>query len=121
MTVFNTRLGWWIENPSRRRRRLEKVDWASWSAESPSFGGLILKELTGQTDSVSQWVHLSDGGHFENLAAYELIRRRCRYIVISDAGCDPTLAFEDLANLIRKCRTDFGIRIEIDTMPIAKE
>ena len=63
----------------------------SWSAESPSFGGLILKELTGQTDSVGHWVHLSDGGHFENLAAYELIRRRCRYLVISDAGCDPNL------------------------------
>lgn len=121
MTVFNTRLGWWIENPSRPYRSLEKAGSASWSAESPSFGGLILKELTGQTDSVGQWIHLSDGGHFENLAAYELIRRRCRYIVISDAGCDPTLAFEDLANLIRKIRTDFGIRIEIDTAPIARK
>jgi hypothetical protein len=121
MTIFNTRLGWWIENPSRPFRSLEKAASARWSAESPSFGGLILKELTGQTDSVGQWVHLSDGGHFENLAAYELIRRRCRYIVISDGGCDPTLAFEDLANLIRKCRTDFGIRIEIDTAPIQKK
>jgi hypothetical protein len=121
MTVFNTRLGWWIENPSRGGRRLKRGTSAQWSAESPSFGGLILKELAGQTDSVGRWVHLSDGGHFENLAAYELIRRRCRYIVISDGGCDPTLAFEDLANLIRKCRTDFGIRIEVETSQIQKK
>jgi hypothetical protein len=120
MTVFNTRLGWWIENPSRPRRSWEKDASAQWAAESPSFGGLILKELSGQTDSVGRWVHLSDGGHFENLAAYELIRRRCRYIVISDGGCDPNFQCEDLANLIRKCRTDFGIRIEIDTAPIQK-
>ena len=121
MTVFNTRLGWWIENPSRPRRSWEKDASAQWAAESPSFGGLILKELSGQTDSVGRWVHLSDGGHFENLAAYELIRRRCRYVVVSDGGCDPGLEFEDLANLIRKCRTDFGIRIEIDTAPIQKK
>jgi hypothetical protein len=121
MTVFNTRLGWWIENPSRPRRRWETTESAQWAAESPSFGGLIVKELTGQTDSIGRWVHLSDGGHFENLAAYELIRRRCRYVVVSDAGCDPGLEFEDLANLIRKCRTDFGIRIEIDTAPIQKQ
>jgi hypothetical protein len=120
MTVLNTRLGWWIENPSRPLGRWETAESAKWAAESPMFGGLILKELTGQTDSVGNWVHLSDGGHFENLGAYELIRRRCRYIVVSDGGCDPNLEFEDLANLIRKCRTDFGIRIEIDTAPIKK-
>jgi GNAT superfamily N-acetyltransferase len=121
MTVFNTRLGWWIENPSRPLWSLELPQNTHWSAESPSFGGLILKELLGRTDASGHWVHLSDGGHFENLAVYELIRRRCRFIVVSDAGCDPALAFEDLANLIRKCRTDFGIRIEIDTAPILRQ
>ena len=34
-------------------------------------------------------IHLSDGGHFENLALYELIRRHCRYILVSDCGADP--------------------------------
>jgi hypothetical protein len=118
MTVFNTRLGWWIENPARPLTKREDPGASRWAAESPSFGGLILKELLGQTDADGYWIHLSDGGHFENLGAYELIRRRCRYIVISDAGADPGFAFEDLANLIRKCRVDFGIRIEIDTGPI---
>ena len=35
-----------------------------------------------------------------------------------DNGADPKYQFEDLGNLIRKVRVDFGIRIDIDTMPI---
>ncbi len=57
--------------------------------------------------------YLSDGGHFENTACYELIRRRVPMIFCSDAGQDPNYQFEDLANLVRKARTDFGAEIEI--------
>ena len=57
---------------------------------------------------------VSDGGHFENLAAYELVRRRCRVIIISDAECDPQLTFEGLGTLIRMCEVDFGATITID-------
>ena len=66
-------------------------------------------------------MYLSDGGHFENLGAYELVRRRCRYIVVCDAGADPGLSFWDLGSLVRKCRQDFGIRIEIDISPLLKK
>jgi hypothetical protein len=57
--------------------------------------------------------YLSDGGHFENTACYELIRRRVPFIICSDAGQDPNYEFEDLANLVRKARTDFGAEIQI--------
>ena len=30
------------------------------------------------TTDERKWVYLSDGGHFENLGVYELVRRRCR-------------------------------------------
>ncbi|HYC79196.1 MAG TPA: hypothetical protein VEI02_16375 [Planctomycetota bacterium] len=56
--------------------------------------------------------YLSDGGHFENMGAYELLRRRLRRIVIVDAEQDGAYAFEGLANLVRKARLDFGARIE---------
>lgn len=56
--------------------------------------------------------HLSDGGFFENLGAYELIRRRLRRIVIVDAGADPEFTFEDLAEMIRKVRIDFDATVE---------
>ena len=55
----------------------------------------------------------SRGIHFENLAAYELVKRRCKYVVVCDAGQDEHHVFEDLGNLVRKVRIDLGIRIEI--------
>jgi hypothetical protein len=61
---------------------------------------------------------VSDGGHFENLAAYELVRRRCRVIVVSDGECDDALTFSGLGTLIRMCEVDFGARISIDVSAI---
>jgi hypothetical protein len=57
--------------------------------------------------------YLSDGGHFENTACYELIRRRVPFIICSDAGQDKDYQFGDLADLVRKARIDFGAEIEI--------
>ena len=44
---------------------------------------------------------------------YELVRRRCRYIIACDGGSDANFSFENLGNAIEKCRTDFGIDIDI--------
>jgi hypothetical protein len=110
MTVFNVRLGWWLQNPSR----LEQ-----WRHMGPRWGILyLLSELFGMADESKKYVYLSDGGHFENLGIYELVRRRCRFIVASDAGMDPAFEFEDLGNAIRKCQVDLGVTIDIDTRPI---
>ena len=57
---------------------------------------------------------LSDGGHFENLGIYELIRRKLRLIVACDAGSDPKYEFGDLANTLEKIRADFGVHIEFE-------
>ena len=120
MTVFNARLGWWIENPDRTHWRGRDPDGTAmpWRAQSPNFGYLLVKEFLGRTDAKGDYVHLSDGGHFENMGVYELVRRRCRFIVCCDAGTDLTDASENLANLIRLVRTDFGIRLKIDTTPL---
>lgn len=56
--------------------------------------------------------YLSDGGHFENTAAYELVRRRVPFIVVCDCGCDPKYQFDDLAALTRIVRVDFAAEIE---------
>ncbi len=110
MTVFNIRLGWWLGNPCHKR---------GWRSDNPLFGlGCLLSELLGMTNADRRYVYLSDGGHFENLGIYELVRRRCRVIIASDAACDGEYAFGDLANAIDKCRTDFGIDISIDVEPI---
>ena len=41
-----------------------------------------------------------------------MIRRRCHFIVVSDAGCDPKCSLEDLGNLVRKVSVDFGVKID---------
>jgi hypothetical protein len=112
MTVLNLRLGWWIENPNVG---------PNWCGREPTFGTLLLREFVGLTNESYKYVHLSDGGHFENLGAYELIRRRCRFIVAIDAAEDPDDASENLANLVRLCRIDFGVLIDIDTSPLRKD
>jgi hypothetical protein len=110
MTVFNVRLGWWLQNPRYRN---------VWRSEGPRWGIMyLLSELAGMTDESSEYVYVSDGGHFENLGIYELVRRRCRFIVVCDAGCDPGFEFEDLGNAIRKCQVDLGVSIDIDTRTI---
>lgn len=55
--------------------------------------------------------YLSDGGAFENMGGYELIRRRLPMIVIVDGEEDPDYTTEGLANLVRKARMDFGAEI----------
>jgi hypothetical protein len=103
LMLFNVRLGWWLGNPRMR--------W--FPKEGPTFSLTpALKELAGATTDKGKWIYLSDGGHFENLGLYEMIRRRCRLIVVSDAGCDPKFTFEDLGNAARKVFIDFGVSIE---------
>ncbi len=106
MTIFNVRLGWWLRNPR----------WPTVWTDPRTGLSLreLLSELLGMTTDDRAWVYLSDGGHFENLGVYELIRRRCRFIIVSDAGQDGAVTFEDLGNLIEKCRSDFGVDIVID-------
>ena len=60
----------------------------------------------------NDYVYLSDGGHFENLGIYEMVRRRCRYIISVDAGADPNYTFADLGNAVRKIAIDLGITIQ---------
>ena len=68
-----------------------------------------------------EWQYLSDGGHFENTALYELLRpeRKCRLIVVCDNGADPNYEFGDLAGLIRLVRIDYRLNIELDEQVIA--
>jgi hypothetical protein len=107
LALFNVRLGRWCGNPL--------ADEAVWRESSPAFGlSYMLKELAGDTSETQDWLNLSDGGHFENLALYELVRRRCRYVVVVDAAQDEGYAFGDLANAQRKIRADLGIDIDID-------
>lgn len=113
LTLLNARLGRWLPNPARRD------DESRWQRNSPPFGAFwYLSELLGVTNERSRWVYASDGGHFENTAIYELVRRRCALVVCVDAGADPHRTFGDLGNAVSKCRIDFGVDIHVDIAPL---
>ena len=80
--------------------------------------GALLKEALGSVNETSRWVNVSDGGHIENLAAIELLRRRCKYIIIGDGEADQGHTFNGLATLIRTARIDLGIQIKINVDPL---
>jgi hypothetical protein len=108
LTILNVRLGSWLGNPGPAGRN-------TYDSGNPRTNlEPLLWELTGKTNDSCPLVYLSDGGHFENLGLYEMILRRCRFIVVSDGGCDPKYTFEDLGNAIRKVRTDLGVPIDMD-------
>jgi hypothetical protein len=110
LTLFNIRLGWWLGNPGPVGQKVYRM------SHPGSNLAPMIAEATGRTNDSYDWVYLSDGGHFENLGLYEMVLRRCHYIVLSDAGADPQFAFEDLGNAIRKIRTDLGVPIDIEHM-----
>ncbi len=105
LTALGLRLGLWLAHPDADRR-----------GRAPGY--LFLQELLGLSHATGPWVYLSDGAHFENLALYELVRRHCRFILLSDCGADPERAFDDFGNAVRRVREDFGIEIKIDVSPL---
>ncbi|GLR84413.1 hypothetical protein [Bradyrhizobium iriomotense] len=108
LALFNVRLGWWLGNPGPEGEQ-------SYKTEGPAVAiKPLVGEAFGLTTDDRPYVYLSDGGHFENLGLYEMVRRRCRFIVVVDAGCDPGFTFEDLGNAVRKIYIDLGIRIDFD-------
>ncbi len=108
MTLFNARLGCWLGNPGAAGER-------TWKRAGPTSAiSSLVREAFGLTNNSSEWVYLSDGGHFENLALYEIVRRRCRYVMVLDGGCDPDFTYGDLGNALRKIRIDLKIPIDFD-------
>lgn len=104
MALLNIRLGIWTLNPRMAPRR--------W--RFPAWYQLMLREMLGVgLAETKTHVHLADGGHFENLGVYELLRRRCRYIIVSDAGADPDCTLADLGKAVQRARADFAVEVDI--------
>ncbi len=105
LTLLNVRLGYWLPRPGRKGK-ITKLD-------SPGPVQLV-REMLGAVHEKSRFVHISDGGHIENLATYELLRRQCKFIVCVDAGMEPGMECADLMRLQRYALIDFGIAMQFD-------
>ena len=110
--MLNVRLNYWMPNP---RYAVPRSPNALPRSPLHRVGPLyLMRELFGWLDNKSISINLSDGGHFENLALYELLRRECRLIVCGDGEADPHLRFNGLAEALRMAQTDFGIIVKME-------
>ncbi|MES3106895.1 patatin-like phospholipase family protein [Sphingomonas aurantiaca] len=135
LSLLNVRLGYWLRRSSRVVGGRRSNSGAAPDAYGPAAGEntaeavpakkrrspwrppalpYLLRELAGCIDERSEFLSLSDGGHMENLGVYELLRRRCKYIVAVDGEQDTAMTFHAVANLQRLAAIDLGIRIDLD-------
>ncbi|MGH7154472.1 MAG: patatin-like phospholipase family protein [Acetobacteraceae bacterium] len=109
MTLFNVRLGAWLPNPAVVDRE-EDLN----LARPPRSLASMIGDLLGESGDEARAIYLSDGGHFDNLGLYEMLRRRCRLILAIDAGEDATCNFADLGDTLRKAAIDMQITVSFD-------
>ena len=121
MAFLSLRLGYWLR-------------WTEKQVKSTKFGNHIhpgltqlskrlLSEVSNRPDKsrlgepnlyTPEYIELSDGGHFDNLGLYEMIRRECRVMVVCDGGHDPEHSYDAFSVLIRRVSEDFGAKIDFD-------
>lgn len=104
MTLLNVRIGTWIRNPKDDQRK--RIPWRP-------LVWFWLKELFGMASAEDRFIYLTDGGHFDNSAIYELLKRRCKYILAIDASSD----INNLATVSRLARIDLGVQMDVNLEP----
>ena len=108
----NYGLGYWLPNPRR-------VAGGEAPRKRPGPRHVLL-EAFGLINANRRYVNVSDGGHFENLGVYELLRRQCRLIVAIDGEEDMQGQFNGLVTLMRIARIDLGVSITADLTALRK-
>jgi hypothetical protein len=101
LALLNVRLGYWLRKPAAN----------PWLSGPPGLR-CLLREMLGSMDERLPWLNVSDGGHIENLGVYELLRRRCKFIIAIDGEHDPKMTFHALTTLQRLAAIDLGVQID---------
>jgi Patatin-like phospholipase len=106
LALLNLRLGYWLRNPLSQDMGVNQF--------------YLLREIFSRLRPQGKWLYLTDGGHIENLGAYQLLKRRSKLIIVIDAEADPYMTFGALVKLERYARIDLGVRINLNWDTIAK-
>jgi hypothetical protein len=112
LSFLGLNLGYWARNPKKLAPG-EKPKFPMPNLMRPGLANISGRNL----NEAGNYVQLSDGGHFENLAVYELIRRNVAFMWVSDAGQDEGFTFEDLSSAIERVRVDFGVNVRFREEP----
>ena len=105
MSFLNMRLGVWVANPRLGTGFLNRV---------PTFARpMFLQGILGQGhERNSAFVELADGGNFDNMGLYELMRRKLGLILVVDGEADSSMALPGLVSVVRRVYEDFGAWVE---------
>lgn len=102
IAALNLRLGVWMPNPLYRRGRRPGTQMLS-----------MFKEILGRFELSDPNLYVTDGGHWENLALVELIRRRSRRIISVDASGDQPYSFSTLTEAIELALLECGATVTV--------
>ncbi|MBS4004961.1 MAG: patatin-like phospholipase family protein [Afipia sp.] len=108
LMLLNLRLGLWVGRPNKReaKGRIQMPNHFN-----PGFRyGMTLSGFR----SDSSFIELSDGGHFDNLGIYELIRRKVSIIVTLDGEQDAPSSMPALYSVVQRVAEDFNVRINLE-------
>jgi hypothetical protein len=110
-TLFDVRNGRWTGSPRRAD---------TWNKLGPLLGPFYaLRRGFTSMSGPPAYVRPVPAGEFDKLGLVELVKRRCRFIILCDSSADPNISFEALAGSLRRCRAE-GAEVEIDTGPLGR-
>jgi hypothetical protein len=114
MSLLNLRLGYWAARPRPVIKGAMPRSPNHIYPGTYSFGNAMgLPGMGMGFNEHRKFMQLSDGGHFENTALYELIRRKVKIAIVCDGGADKEFSFSDMQTTVRRVEEDFGAEIEI--------
>jgi hypothetical protein len=117
LAVTGLRLGTWLPNPAFVERWNEAGrddDWTRPGLPSLRRMTYLVREVIGSHRHTDRLLHVSDGGHYENLGLVEALRRRCTEIYCIDASGDKPPTAETFAQAVSLAYTELGVRIVLD-------
>uniref|UniRef100_Q07PN7 PNPLA domain-containing protein n=1 Tax=Rhodopseudomonas palustris (strain BisA53) TaxID=316055 RepID=Q07PN7_RHOP5 len=108
LMLLNLRLGMWVGRPCAS----DKV--GRHAIPNHFYPGFRYGVTLSGYRSDSAFVELSDGGHFDNLGIYELVRRKSAVIVVLDGEQDASTSMPALYSVVQRIEEDFKARIGLE-------
>lgn len=120
MSILNIRLGLWVGNPKVTAKSVASVGTQEGRPRerlrtkvATYFRPVLIAGIFGfGHHRDAPFLELSDGGHFENLGLYELIRRRLDLILVVDAEQDGDMSLAALVSSTNRIKEDFGVSVD---------
>lgn len=116
--LVNLRFGYWWDsglNASDRPGRFPSNFWRRLKEQQVvlvKMQSLLISDFLGRFQGLAQRFWNISGGHFDKTGIYELLRRRVPFVLAVDGSEDPSFDFDDMAELVRQARIDFGAEVE---------